>query len=390
MNILHITPSYKPAYIYGGPIISVSRLAESQQQVGAEVTVLTTTANGAAELEVPRNKVQLVDNIKVCYFPRWTKDHSHFSPGFLWHLFKTVKSYDVVHIHSWWNLVAMFAVLTCWLRSVRPVLSPRGMLSVYTFEKDNSPLKKWLHRLLGKWLLSKTVLHGTAPAEVAEAQRIHRDWPHFVLPNIIDLPKVDIFFSSGPMKGPLRVVFLSRIDQKKGLDITLNALAKLDIPWHLSIAGEASESYKSELETLINSLDIAANITWLGWLNGDDKYQALKEGDLFVLTSHNENFANVVLESLACGTPVLVSEHIGLSDYVAQNPTLGQVCTLNPIEIASKIEDFFHNHQQNDFHRKAIQQKVLTDFDSQKIATTYIKAYQSLKEKFKSSNIINL
>lgn len=377
MYILHITPSYKPAYIYGGPIISVSRLAESQQEVGAKVEVLTTTANGATELEIIANKKHLVDGVPVRYFFRWTKDHTHFSPGLLWHLFKTAKSYDVIHIHSWWNLVAMFSVGICWLRRVRPVLSPRGMLSAYTFEKDGSRKKNWMHRLLGKWLLSKTILHGTAPAEVEEAKHIHPNWVNFVLPNIVDLPDEDINPFSRPLKGLLRVVFLSRIDPKKGLDIALKALAKLTIPWHLSIAGEADAGYQKDLDTLVDRLGIKQNIHWLGWLNGEGKYSALKEADLFILTSRNENFANVVLESLACGTPVLLSERVGLSHYISANPELGWVCSLDTKEITAQIEHIYQQQTSSGIDRASIHRQVLSDFDNKKIARQYLEAYQA-------------
>lgn len=386
MTILHVTPSYKPAYIYGGPIISVSKLAENQSELGISVTILTTTANGKEELITEPRIKQIVNGITVQYFPRWTKDHTHFSPGLLWALFKTARSYDVIHIHSWWNLVAMLSVLVCWLKGVRPVLSPRGMLSGYTLGKEGGLVKKWLHRLFGKWLLSKTVLHGTVPAEVEEARKFNPNWEYFVAPNIVDLPQVTnttrsnsappSLASSGGQA--LRVVFLSRIDPKKGLDITFEALANVNIPWHLSIAGKDKGPYSEELKALSKRLNICQHITWLGWLSGDQKYEALQEADLFILTSRNENFANVVLESLACGTPVLVSKNVGLSEYIAQYPELGHVCSLNTNDIAQHIEEIYQNQKTAGIDRPNIRQQVLADFDSQKIAREYLEAYRTI------------
>src|SRR6266496_3119649 len=81
MKILFIIPSYKPAYIYGGTTVVVSLLAESLASHGHQVTVYTTTANGKNELEVETGKEIIIDGVKVFYFKRITKDHSHISPA---------------------------------------------------------------------------------------------------------------------------------------------------------------------------------------------------------------------------------------------------------------------------------------------------------------------
>lgn len=97
MRIIQITAAYKPAYIYGGPTMSVAKLCEELTEVKVEVKVevenkteiknkievLTTTANGTAELPVAIGLPQLVDGVKVTYFKRLTKDHTHFSPALL-------------------------------------------------------------------------------------------------------------------------------------------------------------------------------------------------------------------------------------------------------------------------------------------------------------------
>ncbi|MBK7410264.1 MAG: glycosyltransferase [Saprospirales bacterium] len=103
MQILHLTPSYFPALIYGGPTLSVSRLCEAQILAEARVRVLTTTANGPVELDVPTGVPQDVNGVEVFYYPRLTKDHTHFSPQLLVQIWKQCRQFDVVHIHSWWN-----------------------------------------------------------------------------------------------------------------------------------------------------------------------------------------------------------------------------------------------------------------------------------------------
>src|SRR6185503_9537557 len=126
MKILFVIPSYKPAYIYGGTVVVSGLLAESLAKQGHEVTVYTTTANGKTELNVETGKEIIVDGVKVFYFKRFTKDHSHISPGLWQKIFHTARRFDVVHLHSWWNPCIVIAAALCKLRGIKPVLSPHG------------------------------------------------------------------------------------------------------------------------------------------------------------------------------------------------------------------------------------------------------------------------
>ena len=83
MKILHIVPSYKPAYTYGGTIESIARLCEALVNAGEEVKVFTTTANGKTELDVEPNREYGVDGVRVVYFKRIFKDPIYISPA-LW------------------------------------------------------------------------------------------------------------------------------------------------------------------------------------------------------------------------------------------------------------------------------------------------------------------
>ncbi|MEL7121460.1 MAG: glycosyltransferase [Bacteroidota bacterium] len=374
MHILHLSPSYKPAFIYGGPTLSMSKLCEAQAKLNHQVTVFTTTANGSIELEVKPGKEQIVDGVKVYYFHRWTKDHSHFSPTLLLKLFQSVKQYQVVHIHSWWNLVTMPAVFICWIRGVKPVLSPRGMLSQYTLQGRSAKLKMIFHKLIGKWLLSKTILHATAPQEVKDTTPFLKNWEHVIAPNIIELPKATDYKKPSNSE-VIKLLFLSRIHPKKGLEFLFEALSKSHFQYELHVAGKGDSDYEAQLKEYAKELGISSQIKWFGWADTNQKYKLLHEADLFVLTSHNENFANAVLESLAVGTPVLVSDQVGLSEYV-QSKKLGWVCTTDPKDIQAKLEEIIAQPQQLlEINQRAATQ-VRKDFDPAVIAQQYLDAYQ--------------
>ena len=185
MKILHVVPSYKPAYIYGGPIESVARMCEELVRAGHTVEVFTTTANGAEELKVAPGVMQIVDGVRVTYFKRITKDPTHVSPDLWKKLQAEAKHYDVVHIHSWWNILVIVAAWICHRQKVKVVLSPRGMLSHYILNNKKSIAKNGFHSLIGKKLLRKTYFHATAPAEEEECLKLIPGWKGFEVPNII-------------------------------------------------------------------------------------------------------------------------------------------------------------------------------------------------------------
>ena len=185
-----------------------------------QVSVITTVANGKEALPVPIGIPEKVDGVVVRYYRRWTGDHTHLSPALMAQLWRTVRQYDVVHIHSWWNLVAIPGALICWLKGVRPFFSPRGMLSPYGREQSKFVAKALFHRLLGRRLLMQTILHATSIQEAQEALLLLPDWPFFVAPNLIDLPAGVSASYPVPEPSLLRLVFLSRLHPKKGLDLS--------------------------------------------------------------------------------------------------------------------------------------------------------------------------
>jgi glycogen synthase len=65
MNLLFITPYYKPAYVYGGPVVSNSALCEALARRGVNVTVLTTNAGGKDDLEGPTGELISRDGVRL-------------------------------------------------------------------------------------------------------------------------------------------------------------------------------------------------------------------------------------------------------------------------------------------------------------------------------------
>ena len=192
MKILFITPSYKPAYIYGGTIVAVSTLAERLVRLGNIVTVYTTRANGNTELDVVAGAETMVEGVKVIYFNRVTKDHTHVSFALWKHLDKTINQFDVVHIHSWWNLLVIGSAWICRRRGINPVLSPHGMFSEFILNHQNRRKKKLIHFLVGRGLLEGTFLHVSTQMEWSESLKMNPKWDGRIIPNLIKLGEIEL------------------------------------------------------------------------------------------------------------------------------------------------------------------------------------------------------
>jgi len=371
LKILQLSASYKPAYIYGGPTMSVSMLAEQLVIAGQDVTVYTTTANGLSELPVEITNPVLVDGVTVIYFKRITKDHTHLSPSLLTHLWRTARDYDMIHIHAWWNLVSVLGCLVALMRKVPVIISPRGTLSNYSFHNKNNNIKSIMHSWLGKPLLKKCCIHTTSSNEYDVMKTMLPNNTIFNIPNFINLTKNK--FSGYQSTDHLRLIFFSRIEEKKGLDILLNALKSVTIPYKLTIAGDGNNEYVNQLKKMALDNGITDQVEWIGFQTAN-KYELLYNHDVMILPSHDENFGNVVIESLSVGTPVLISRAVGLADYVYQN-NLGWLCETNSASVSTAINNLAGQKTEITRIKEYAPGKISADFNYANLAKRYIDMY---------------
>ncbi|CAH0167657.1 Glycogen synthase [Pedobacter sp. Bi27] len=406
MKIIHITASYKPAYIYGGPIQSVGKLCEvlsvdkrlavdANNATVHKLEVLTTTANGKNELDVITGVPVLVDAVPVTYFKRLTKDHSHFSLGLLLNLRKEIlhciqddKTGDkenklVIHIHAWWNLVSVLSCLVAKWYKIPVVLSPRGMLTSYSFGNRNSLSKRFIHKLMGKQLLKYCHIHATSEQEKSDILAIVQPKSIRVISNLVSLGAgvVASEYRTSVVKDEklpvFKMIFLSRIEEKKGLELLFEALALVDIRWQLTIGGTGKEEYVQSLKDKAEKLKFSQRMNWLGQVNNEEKFNLMAEHDVAVLTSYNENFANIVVESLSIGTPVLISKFVGLADYVADK-NLGWITGLKVEQIKAGIVAAYQDIEKRKKIRATAPSQINTDFNDDILAKQYVEFYKEI------------
>jgi glycosyltransferase involved in cell wall biosynthesis len=260
------------------------------------------------------------------------------------------------------------------MRNVPVVLSPRGTLSPYSFQNKNIGIKWFIHHLFGKPLLKRCYIHVTSNQEAEAIGKIVKPKSITNIPNLVKLPGRTV--AANKQAGVFKLIFFSRIEEKKGLDILLDALPFVTFPYTLTIAGDGDSTYINTLKALAEKNGIAANMNWVGF-KSDDKFGMLAGQDLLVLPSHDENFGNVIIESLSEGTAVLVSPFVGLADYVTENK-LGWQCELNAASLGNNINFIIGRPDELTAIRKNAPGKIRTDFDESRLVKKYINLYNNI------------
>jgi glycosyltransferase involved in cell wall biosynthesis len=216
---------------------------------------------------------------------------------------------DVVHDHGVW-LHSNWASGTAALAAVRPLVrSPRGMLSPWALSR--SRIRK---AILWKWreshLFERSHVHATSTLEASELLALGVRAPIAVIPNGVDTEGEFAALRvakarATAAKGRRRVVFLSRLHPKKGLDLLQQSWEGLprDTAAELIVAGDGDASTTSALAAWTKT-QTGPPARAVGLVHGEEKLRLLSAAFLLVLPSRSENYGMAVAEALASGTPV--------------------------------------------------------------------------------------
>ncbi len=323
MRILHVVPTYLPAWRHGGPILAVHGLCKALAMRGHEVTVFTTDVHGDGTLDVPLEEPVEIEGVAVRYFRVRAPRRLYYAPGLGRAVRKAAGGFDVVHLHSIFLWPTTAAARAAERAGIPYVLSPRGML-VPELMRSRGRWRKlaWMALAERRTIEGAAVLHMTSSLEAEEAARLGLRLPRrIVIPNGIapepwtgngcdPSAAVQDLVGSGPF-----LLFLGRLSWKKGLDRLIPAMAAVP-GTALAIAGNDEEGLRPELERLCRQAGVADRIAFLGAVHGADKASLLHRAAALVLPSYSENFGNVVLESWAAGRPVVVTPEVGLAEVV--------------------------------------------------------------------------
>jgi glycosyltransferase involved in cell wall biosynthesis len=308
MKLLHVVPSFYPAHIYGGPIESVYAFCRGLVAHGVDLRVLSTDANGLGRvLAVEKDREALLPgDVRVRYCRRLLR-HS-VSLELLGRLTEAVRWADVVHLTAVYSFPTLPTLLACKLFDKPLIWSPRGALQRWQGSRKLARKRLW-QSLCALAAPRSLTLHVTSPEEANESRSIFPRAQIARIANGVEIPVLDI--GERPAK-PLRLVYLGRLDPKKGLENLLDccALVKRNgrLDFTLTIAGAGEPAYEDSLRARAAALDLADKVAMIGAVYAQAKTALLAGASLVVVPSHTENFAMVVAEALAHGAPVIASK----------------------------------------------------------------------------------
>jgi glycosyltransferase involved in cell wall biosynthesis len=308
MRVLHVVPSFAPAWRYGGPIQSVLRLCQALQHAGIELDVATTNCDGPSDLDVHLNSQQTFEGVPVRYFRRWPRLDYAFSVSLARFLCSVTRTFDLVHITSTFSFPALAAGFAARRANVPYVVSPRGSLQTWSLGQKTWKKRPYWSALERTHLEGAASIHATADMERDEVLQVLPRANVFVVPNGME-PIGDL----GAMnRVPIRIVFLGRLHKKKGFDVLVPALVRVarEMPEvETVVAGPDDDGEWARVQRLIDVSVPRPAVRYVGPVNGTDRFRLLAESAVFVLPSHSENFGMTVVEAMACGTPVVVSRN---------------------------------------------------------------------------------
>jgi glycosyltransferase involved in cell wall biosynthesis len=338
MKVLHISPSFYPAFAWGGPIYSLHGLCgELAKFPDVELRVLTTdaaTAERSRRLPIAANPVWFPEGYSVDYSARvWG---SSIAPQLIGKIRSLVVWADVVHLTGVYSFPTIPTLALCATHKKPLVWSPRGALQRWSGSRKR--ILKWLWDVACETMLSpsRCVLHVTSEQELVESQgRISKAKP-VVITNGVDIPYLGErrLWRVG---GRLRLLYIGRLDPKKGLENLFHATARSARYVELNICGTGDADYVRLLRNLVSSLSLDERVTFTGHVSGEAKTSAFIEADVCVVPSYTENYGMVVAEALAHGIPVIASTGTPWAEL--NNQGAGKWVPNDPDSLVRAVED---------------------------------------------------
>lgn len=311
--VLHVIPNYFPATRWGGPIFSTKAICDALASAqGIRISVVTTDAAGPSlsdTIPLTERRVWMPAGYEVLYYRRMLR--YSISPGLLMALPGAIQRADVVHITSTYSFPVLPALALARLFRRPVVWSPRGAIQA-SQEWHAAPrqMPKRVFEAVARWLAPQdTVLHVTALSEAAATVQRMEGMRTVVIPNSVEIPdQTALAGRDWRRDGLLRLLFLSRVHEKKGIENLLGAMAKMPAAVVLDIYGTGDVDYLAHLTRKVLALGLDTRVRFHGHVSGQAKTAAFRSADLFILPSYSENFGMAIAEALAHGVPVIATD----------------------------------------------------------------------------------
>lgn len=378
MNILLSADCFYPAQA-GGIASTILWQAKALAKVGHEVTVVA-TSKGVPE-ETPLDSWLAQGGWWVIYT---RNPHFHIPVKHIWYGWKAIQRADVVHVNSLFYPASFVWIMLCQFENKPVVWSPHGELSPAAL-RFRPRLKRLLLFLFKR--CHAGVLFQASCAEEANQIRQHFGPRAQVGECRTMMERPDVAIRNAQQY----LLFVGRIHPIKAIDHLLEALGASvlfrESEYRLIIAGpETDRMYARELRELVTQLGLSEKVSFVGSVQGQPKEQLYADACLLVLPSHSENFGNVVIESLAQGTPVIASDNTPWQ--VLEEQGAGRWVSNEPTLLRQAIEPFLTMPpDQYERYRKQATCLFRRDYDSAINPHVWADFYQAARKRATSESV---
>jgi glycosyltransferase involved in cell wall biosynthesis len=392
--VLHVISSLSMRL--GGPSKTIE-LCRALAKRGVKVTVFTTNLDelggwlprfGSAKLlDVPLCRPVQDNGVETWYFPTPALSRFKYSPRMANELRVRIKDFALVHTHGLYLYPTMMAGRYARRFGVPYIIQPHGVLD--PFMRQRHRVRK---RLYG-WLTEKRNLDGataiqyTSQEEMRLASSLRLKAQGVVMPLGINVDE----FSNLPRRGTYRadhpelkdariILFMSRLAEKKGLDILIPAFASLaaaNPDTRLILAGPDDDGYGTRVAEMIRRSGVGHRVTRVGMVSGQEKLALLADANMWVLPSYTENFGHAVVEAMACGLPVIISDRVNIHRSIAEADA-GVVVDCDVDALAQSMQALLLDDARCRRLGAAAQQLARAEFTWERSATRLVEWYQSL------------
>ena len=322
LRVLHVVPSLDPRA--GGVAEAVVQLVNHMLPYGCTGEVASLDGPDAIVSDRLRGAIHRLGPGRGKYglslnAMRWLRAHAD--------------GYHAVIVHGIWQFHSVAARYGVGRSRTPLFVFPHGMLDPWfqhTYPRKHV-MKRVYWALAERWVFSRAqaaLFTCRTELELAREPFLNCRTPLEVTGFGIAPPPEDaangaaLFDIYPELRGKRILLFLSRIHEKKGCDLLIEAFARIASKYpdaRLVIAGPGDDATIAALKGEVHALGIESQVVWTGMLSGALKWAALRAAEVFVLPSHQENFGIAVVEAMASGTPVIITDRVNIWREVAES-----------------------------------------------------------------------
>ena len=368
----------------GGPPRAVIDQVATMHARGHQAGLLTTNVR-----DVPSSWLDGTSDMpEVVELPAVRGSFGRLSPAGLQRVREAITRFDILHMHGVWEPANLQVAAACRRENIPYVVSLRGMLDDWSM--DQSGLRKRVFLAVGgrRYLEKAGAVHCTADAELEQSRKWFPRGTGVVVPNLIDLepyaepPDQTLAQNAWPEinEPSFTVLFLSRIQVKKGIEHLIDAVAILQgdgrADVRVIVAGTGDDDYVAAMRARAETAGVEGRFTWAGHVGGDLKNSLYAACDVFALPTSQENFGFVFFESLASGTPVVTTDLVDTRHEIERSGG-GVIIPQSAARFAEAIASFASGERDGVAMGAAGRKWTLENLDTSRVAAEFEAVYES-------------